>query len=96
MFSSFTNFKEKISQCLDKYSDLKERVKEEILAQAKTNLKGYQKKEIVDGLLIKGLNLLIAQYNNKILTIILQYFISKVPTTTQRIYDELKNKIEEL
>lgn len=91
MFINLKNFKNKLCEMLDRYSDLKEVAKEKIIEQATSDLAGYRKKEIVDTLLINGLKTLKGKH--KIIDFIIEYFISKVPYTTQKIYDQLKAKV---
>ena len=85
-------FKTKLGKTLDKYSDLKDQVKDKIIEQAKTDLEGYKKKEIVDAFLVKELSLL--KGKNVLLDILVDFFISRVPKTTQKIYDQLKVRVE--
>lgn len=91
MFISLRNFRNKLGEMLDKYSDLKDTVKDKIIEQATSDLAGYKKKEIVDTLLVNGLNNLKGKH--KIVDFIIDYFISKVPCTTQKIYDQLKARV---
>ncbi len=86
------DFKAKLGEVLDKYSDLKDQVKDKIIDLAKENLQGYEKKEIVDAFLVKELTLL--KGKNVLLDILLDFFIARVPKTTQKIYDKLRAKIE--
>ena len=58
MFINKNTFKAKLGEVLDKYSDLKDQVKDKIINLAKENLQGYEKKEIVDAFLVKELTLL--------------------------------------
>lgn len=92
MYINLKNFKNKLGEVLDKYSDLKETVKDKIIEQAKEDLEGYKKKEIVDALLVKGLQAL--KGKNALIDLIVEYFISRVPKTTQKIYDKLKAKVD--
>lgn len=92
MFINKETFKTKLGKILDRYSDLKDEVKDKIIEQAKTDLEGYKKKEIVDAFLVKELNLL--KGKNALLDILVDFFISRVPKTTQKIYDQLKVKVE--
>lgn len=92
MFINKETFKTKLGKVLDKYSDLKEQVKDKIIEQAKTDLEGYKKKEIVDAFLIKELGLL--KGKNALLDILVDFFIARVPKTTQKIYDQLKIKVD--
>ena len=92
MFINKETFKAKLETILDRYSELKDLVKDKIIEQAKTDLEGYRKKEIVDAFLIKELGLL--KGKNALLDILVEFFISRVPKTTQKIYDQLKAKID--
>lgn len=92
MFINLKNFKNRLGEVLDKYSDLKEAVKDKIIEQAKEDLEGYKKKEVVDALLVKGLQSL--KGKNALIDLIIDYFISRVSKTTQKIYDKLKAKID--
>lgn len=92
MFINKNTFKARLGEVLDKYSDLKDQVKDKIINLAKENLQGYEKKEIVDAFLVKELMLL--KGKNVLLDILLDFFIARVPKTTQKIYDKLRAKIE--
>lgn len=91
MFICLKNFRSKLSEVLDKYSDLKDVVKDKIIEQATNDLAGYKKKEIVDIFLVNGLKTLKGKH--KIVDIVIDYFISKVPYTTQKIYEQLKVRV---
>jgi len=92
MFINKNTFKTKLGELLDNYSDLKDQVKDKIIEQAKEDLEGYKKKEVVDAFLVAQLTLL--KGKNALLDILIDFFISRVPKTTQKIYDHLKAKIE--
>ena len=92
MFINKESFKTKLGKVLDSYSEAKDRVKDKIIEQAKTDLEGYKKKEIVDAFLIKELGLL--KGKNALLDILVDFFIARVPKTTQKIYDQLKVRID--
>jgi hypothetical protein len=94
MFINLKNFKNKLADLLDGYSDLKEQAKAKIVEQAKEDLEGYKKKEVVDALVIKGLKALAEKLASPILTIVIDYLIARVPVMTQRIYDHLKERVE--
>lgn len=92
MFVNLRNFKEKLGELLDGYDELKEAVKDKIIEQASEDLEGYKKKEVVDALLIKGLTALKGKH--ALLDLIIEFFIKRVPDTTQKIYDKLRAKVE--
>lgn len=93
MFLNVKSFKEKLGNLLEKYADLKELAKDRIIELATEKLEGYEKKSLVDALIIKELELLKKTYPNAILIFIIDFFIARVPVTTQKIYDKLKAKI---
>ena len=94
MFINLKNFKNKLAELLDGYSDLKEQAKEKIVQQAKEDLEGYKKKEVVDALVIKGLKALGEKLASPLLTIVIEYLIARVPVMTQKIYDHLKERVD--
>ncbi len=94
MFINLKNFKNKLADLLDGYSDLKEQAKEKIVEQASEDLAGYKKKEVVDALVVRGLKALAEKLASPLLTIIIDYLILRVPTMTQRIYDHLKARVD--
>ena len=94
MFINLRNFKNKLADLLDGYSDLKQQAKEKIVEQATADLEGYKKKEVVDALVIKGLKALAEKLGSPLLTIVIDYLIARVPALTQRIYDHLKERVE--
>lgn len=94
MFINLKNFKNKLADLLDGYSDLKEQAKEKIVDQASENLAGYKKKEVVDALVIKGLKALATKLSSPLLTIVIDYLILRVPAMTQKIYDHLKERVD--
>lgn len=94
MFINFKNFKEKLTNVLDRYSELREQAKDKIIEQAQEKLEGYEKKAIVDAFIIKELEVLKKAYPNVILVFIIDLLISRVPDMTQKIYDKLKAKIK--
>lgn len=94
MFINFKNFKEKLTNVLDRYSELREQAKDKIIEQAQEKLEGYEKKAIVDAFIIKELEVLKKTYPNVILVFIIDLLISRVPDMTQKIYDKLKAKIK--
>lgn len=94
MFINLKNFKNKFSELLDGYSDLKEQAKEKIVEQASEDLAGYKKKEVVDALVVRGLKALSEKLASPLLTVIIDYLILRVPTMTQKIYDHLKARVD--
>lgn len=94
MFINLKNFKGKLADLLDGYSDLKEQAKEKIVEQASEDLSGYKKKEVVDALVVKGLKALSDKLGSPLLTIVIDYLILRVPAMTQKIYDHLKERVD--
>lgn len=94
MFINLKNFKNKLADLLDSYSDLKEQAKAKIVEQAKEDLEGYKKKEVVDALVVKGLKALATKLASPLLTLIIDYLIARVPVMTQKIYDHLKERVD--
>jgi len=68
----------------------------EIITQAKANIPGHDKKEIVDRVVIFKIETFKDNCKNTIIKWILEKIIEVIPTVTQLIYDFLKEKIEEL
>ena len=67
-----------------------------IIEQVKAKISGAEKKFIVDEKVVAKIETIQASCKNKVLIWLLDQFILVIPTITQRIYDYLKEKVENL
>ena len=71
--------------------------REEIINQAKAQIKGPEKKVIVDKIVIAKIEILKETYKkNGLIVWLLNLIIKTIPAVTQLIYEFLKEKIENL
>lgn len=80
----------------ENFAAVMEKAKEEIIKQIDAKVSGYEKKTIVDNIVIAKIREFRSTCKNKLVLWVIDQVIKVVPTVTQLIYDFLKAKIENL
>ena len=91
-------FKKQAEQVLSKANleSVLEIAREAIIEQAQNNYPGEEKKAKVDAQVIYAIQKKIEGCSNKLVVWLLRLLIKSIPSVTQKIYDLLKEKVENL
>lgn len=97
IFDLFT-FKKQAESVFSKENIQKvlETAKEAIIEQAKNNFPGSEKKTKVDAKVIYLISNATSGCTNKLVLWLVQLIVKSIPAITQKIYDFLKEKVENL
>ena len=97
IFDIFT-FKKQAEQIFSKENikSVLDLAREAIIAQVKNNFPGVEKKAKVDAQVIYKIQAIAGGCTNKLVLWLLALIIKNIPSITQKIYDFLKEKVENL